>query len=147
MTVPATISQNFDSLISLTLRNTRDTIADNLSTHSVTLSSIKRAGGLEEKEGGYEIAEPLMYAANDTVKAYSGAEPFDMTPQDPVTTATYSWKQVGGTTQINGLEAFQNSGRAQLKSLLKARMKQLQISFYENIDAQLVSDGTGTNGS
>ena len=133
-------------VVNLTLRNTRKVLADNLSTHSVVLSSIKSAGGYETKEGGHEIQEPLMYGSNTTVKSYSGYEPFDLEPQVGTDSATYSWKQVGGSVSISGIEAFQNSGKAQLLSLLKARMEQLKITFYENIDDQLVSDGTGNGG-
>lgn len=144
MAVPNSSFAN--AVVNTTLRNTRKLLADNLSTHSVVLDSIKKAGFLEEKSGGYEIQEPLMYDGNTTVKSYSGYEPFDLTPQEGITSATYSWKQVGGSVSISGIEAFQNSSKERLVDLLAGKMEQLKISFYERIDEQLLSDGTGNSG-
>ena len=144
MAVPNSSFAN--SLINLTLRNTRKVLADNFTSHSVVLDSIKKAGGYETKSGGYEIQEPLRYGGNTTIKSYSGYEPFDLAPQEGITSATYSWKQIGGSVSISGIEAFKNSGKEQLLSLLTAKMDQLQDSFYEEVDDQLVADGTGNGG-
>lgn len=144
MTTPNSSFAN--DVINLSLRNTRKVLADNFTSHSVVLDSIEKAGGVERKSGGYEIQEPLRYAGNTTIKSYTGYEPFDLLPEEHTTSATYSWKQIGGTVSISGIEAFKNSGREQLLSLVKGRMDSLTDSFYEEVDDQLVGDGTGNGG-
>lgn len=134
-------------LVNSTLRYTRGVVADNFTEHSVVLSSIKSAGGYETLPGGREIQEPVRYQGNGTIKSYSKYEPFDLQPTEHTTSANYSWKQIGGTVSISGIEAFQNgSSKHQLFSLLDQKMQALSDDFYETVDDQLVADGTGNGG-
>lgn len=134
------------SLVATTIKNYRPTLADNLSRHSVILALLKRHGFIREDEGGTSIMEPLLYGSNTTVKSYYKYEPFDLTPQDGMDAAEFPWKQIGGTVSIAGLEEFMNQGKQRMINLLEGRLTQLDISFREEVNRQLVSDGTGNGG-
>lgn len=137
---------NFGTLVATTIKNYRPTLADNLSTTSVVLASLKQHGFIREDEGGTTIVEPLMYGSNTTVKSYYKYEPFDLTPQEGLDAAEYPWKQIGGTVSISGLEEFQNQGKSRMINLLEAKLTQLDISFRERVNEQILSDGTGNSG-
>ncbi len=137
---------NLGTLVATTIKNYRPTLADNLSTHSVILALLRRHGFIREDSGGTSIVEPLLYGSNSTVKSYNKYEAFDLTPQEGIDAAEFSWKQIGGTVSISGLEEFQNQGKARMINLLEAKLTQLDISFRETINAQILGDGTANSG-
>ena len=137
---------NLDQLFTTTFRRVRGPMTDNLSTQNVVLASIREAGGLRVEDGGVEIQENLLYGSNSTVRAYSGYEPFDLTPQEGIDAAIFQWKQLVGTVSISGIQEFKNSGKSRIKSLLETKIKQLDVSFREAVGDQLLDDGTGNGG-
>lgn len=137
---------NFGTLVATTIKNYRKTLADNLSTHSVILALLRKHGFIREDSGGTSIVEPLLYGSNSTVSSYHKYETFDLTPQEGIDAAEYSWKQLGGTVSISGWEEFVNSGKSRMINLLESKLTQLDISFREEVNSQLLSDGTGNNG-
>ena len=135
---------SFGVLATTTLRNARQTLFDNLSNHTPLLAKLRAMGGVRKDRGGTTITEPLLYGGNSTVKPYAGYEPLDLTPQEGLTSAEFEWKQLAGSVVISGMEKFKNSqGKTQVVNLLKAKLKQLDISFKEEVNRQLLSDGTG----
>jgi hypothetical protein len=137
-------NSSFGVLATTTLRNARQTLFDNLSNHSPLLAKLRAHGGVRKDRGGTTITEPLLYGGNSTVKPYAGYEPLDLTPQEGLTSAEFEWKQLAGSVVISGMEKFKNSqGKTQIVNLLKAKLKQLDISFKEEVNRQILSDGTG----
>lgn len=137
-------NSSFGVLATTTLRNARQTLFDNLSNHSPLLAKLRMHGGVRKDRGGTTITEPLLYGGNSTVKPYAGYEPLDLTPQEGLTSAEFEWKQLAGSVVISGMEKFKNSqGKTQIVNLLKAKLKQLDISFKEEVNRQILSDGTG----
>lgn len=137
---------NLGTIAATTIRNYRPTLADNLSTHSVVLAVLRKHGFVREDAGGTAIQEPLLYGSNTTVKSYYKYEPFDLTPQEGIDAADYTWKQIGGTVSISGREEFENQGKARIVNLLEAKLTQLDISFREAVNAMIIGDGTGNGG-
>jgi hypothetical protein len=142
----AVANTNFDHILTTTFERVRAVLADNLTTHSVVLAAIRMAGGVRIEPGGAFIRENLLYGSNPTVKSYQGLEVFDTAEAEGISAARFDWKQLGGTVVIPNIELFQNSGKAQIKSILQSRLEQLDITFRETVDDQLLADGTGNGG-
>lgn len=138
---------NFDALVSTTLKNYRSNLADNITGHNVLWYELKERGFIREEEGGTSIVEPLLVGRNTTVKSYKGYDIIDNTPQEGITAAEYSWKQIAGTLTISGEEEFKNSGnKTKVLSLLESKVQQLELSMMLEINRQLQLDGSGNGG-
>lgn len=138
---------NFSTLTSMTLKNYRNTLADNLTGHEALLWELKNKGFIRDEDGGTSIVEPLMYGRNNTVRSYSGYDPLDNTPQEGFTAAEYEWKQIAGSVTISGKEEFQNQGsKTRVVGLLKSKTMQLQTSMELEVSRMLHGDGTGNAG-
>lgn len=137
---------SFDTLATTTLRKARTVLADNLSVHTPLLAKLKEHGGYRKERGGTTITEPLLYEDNSTVSSYAGYETIDVTPQEGLTSAEFEWKQLAGSVTISGIEEFKNSGQKEkIIGLLSAKMKQLDISFREEVARQVLGDGSGNS--
>lgn len=138
---------NFDSLVTTTFQNYRSQLTDNVTGHNALWWMLKKMpGGIEERDGGRSIVEPLMIARNSTVKSYKGYDILDMTPQSGFSAAEYDWKQIAGTISISGEEEFKNSGKSQIINLLKSKAMQLEMSLELELNRMIQGDGTGTGG-
>lgn len=138
---------NFDTLVSTTLKNYRTTLTDNITGHNALWYQLKERGFIREEDGGTTIVEPLLIARNSTVKSYAGYDVLDTTPQQGISAAEFSWKQVAGAVTISGDEEFKNGGsKAQIINLLKAKVTQLEKSMMLELNRQSHADGTGNGG-
>lgn len=80
---------------------------------------------------------------NSTVKAQGKYELLDTLPQEGITAAFFDWKIVNGTLVISRYERRQNSGKSAMFNLIEAKRQQLEMSFREEVNNQLVlGDGT-----
>ena len=143
----------WDSLLTTTLANYRNTLIDNifdtyplLSWLNGKLGQTMRGSSLKRiLDGGDSIVEQLMYGTNSTVKSYSGAETLDTTLQEGLTIARYAWKQYSATVGITGLERRSNNGEASMLNLIKAKTKQAEMSLRDRMNQDAFSDGTGNS--
>lgn len=138
---------NFDALITSTLRRHRSELSDNITNNQALFAQLKAFGFVNEEDGSRNIVENLLYGQNSTVMSYHGYDILDVTPQEGITAAEYEWKQLAGVVSISGREEFQNSGsKTMIFNLLRAKVKQLEISMNLTLNKQLFSDGTGNAG-
>jgi hypothetical protein len=133
---------NFDTILATTLNKHRSKLTDNIFKRNVLSDRLLRKGRIEE-DGGVKIIEPLLYAENDTVMAYSGWDRLDLTPQEGITAAEYEWKSFAGSVAIHGEDEDKNSGSAGLIKLVKAKVMQLEKSLAASLNRQLHGDYTG----
>ena len=137
---------NFDSVLSQTLHNYRDNLADAIFAELTLLKWLRDKKRQKELDGGVKIIVGLKYAKNSTVKSYSGYEPLDVTPQEGVTSAEYEWKQVAGSISISRLEERQNSTSRRIMNMLTSKIEILQMSLTEALGEMIFGDGTGNDG-
>jgi hypothetical protein len=138
---------NFDSLITSTLARHRSELSDVITNNQALFAQLKAFGFIAEEDGSRNIVENLLYGQNSTVASFDGYDILDVTPQEGITAAEYEWKQLAGTVSISGREQFQNSGsKQQIFNLLRAKIRQLEISMQLTLNTQLFSDGTGNGG-
>lgn len=134
------VTDTYDSLLSTTLRNYSRKLRDNIFNSMPLLKWFTSKGRIQTEDGGYQIVEHLMYGKNSTVKAYSGYETLDTTPQEGITIALFDWKEYGGTIAISRKERRQNSGKHQLLNLLKAKIQQAEMSIKDKVSTDLCAN-------
>jgi hypothetical protein len=71
----------------------------------------------------------------------------DVTPQDNITSAFYTWAQFSTSITISRLEERQNSGRSQALDLLKAKTTQSMASMKELVNNCMVAGRITTGAS
>lgn len=135
---PSTNTTYYDALLSTTLMAYRKTMVDNIFKDSAFLSYLRMAGAVDKQNGGERIAIPLMYGDNDTVKTHGGYSVIDTTPQEGMTTAFYPWAEIAGSISISRKEERQNAGEGKLIDLLKAKIRQAEMSMTEKLNGDLV---------
>jgi len=102
------------------------------------LSYLRMSNAIERQNGGERIAIPLMYGQNDTIATHSGYGIIDTTPQEGLTTAFYEWAEIAGTISISRKEQRQNSGEGKLLDLLKAKIRQAEMTMREKLNCDLL---------
>lgn len=133
-------------LVSTTLRYRSGKLKDNVSKNNALLAKLDEVGSIEEVDGGRTLVEELDYAENGSFKWYSGYEQLNIAPSTVITAAEFSWKQAAIAVSISGLEEAQNSGKNQVISLLKGRIKNAERTFENYLSNACYSDGTGDGG-
>ncbi len=138
-------NNDFDTLLSTTLGNYKDSLEDNIFNSMPLLYWLKNKKRKVSLNGGDKIIVPLLYGKNETVKSYSGYEVLDTTPQEGITAAEFSWKQLAGSVTISREEERKNSGEQRVVNLLTSKTMQCQMSIQDALSAMLYGDGTGNN--
>lgn len=136
------MNPNFQQILSTTLANYRSTLVDNIFNERPLLDWLKRKDNIRMIDGGESIVEQLMYGRNTTAKSYNGFDTLDIAPQDGITAAVFPWRQFGVSVAINGLQEAQNSGKAAMISLIKAKIMQAEESAAEVMNTMFFSNGT-----
>ncbi|MHC1625552.1 MAG: phage major capsid protein [Methermicoccaceae archaeon] len=146
MAVPSSRTINYDALLSLSLEYVRDTLIDNIFTSAPFLGALYGAFGKKKKakkgirlvNGGERIRVPLLYGKNTTVGSYSGYDQLDVTPQDGITTAFFTWRQLSGSIAISRREERQNAGEGKIKDLLQAKIMQTEMTLRDELNNQII---------
>jgi len=147
MASPSSLTLNYDSILSTTLFAVRKQLYDNIFKDNVVWNVLHAKGRKRLQNGGERIQIPLQYATNSTVNTYSGYDVLDTTPQDNVTSAFYTWKQLSGSVSINRLEERQNSGESQILNLLKQKTTELSMSMQDHASRMLLVPNGSATGS
>lgn len=143
----ASANPSFDALVSTTLKNYRPKLVENLMSHEALFWLIKSKGMVREEGGSRGIVQPILYGENDTVRSYSGWDLLDISPQEGISAAEFDWKFLATAITISGEEEFRNSGsKTRIINLLKAKIKQAELSLQLKLNEMLFGDGSG-NGS
>ena len=143
MTAPMSISSlSFGSLVSTTLMNYRNTFYDNV--HNAIPIFYMLRNRKRTEEGGERIVAPLAYAKNSTFKSIAGYEAVDTTPQDPLTSAYFNWKEMAGSMSISREEENKNRGKYQVINLLQAKVKIAEMSAAEELEEQAMAIATAS---
>lgn len=136
---------NLTELVTVTLRNRRGALADNVTNHNALLRMLNKRGNISKEGGGRTLVEELEYAENSTFKYYDGYETLDLTPQTVFDAAEFNWKQAATVVSISGKEKRMNAGKEQSIRLLNRRMSNAEKTMMNNLSTGIYSDGTGTS--
>lgn len=136
----------FTQMVTSTLRSHPKDLADNVSKHNALYAKLRARGRIKVLDGGYEIVRPLDYAENATFQRYSGYEALAVGASDVITGAKYDWKQAAVHVSASGLELRNNSGRARLIDLAKAKLTNAMRTMANNLSVDIYSLGTADGG-
>ena len=131
MPVPSSLTDDFDALLSTTLRAYQPRMRDNITRSNKFTAYMEEYGKFRKQDGGERIQIPLMYAQSSTADIYSGYGTLDTTPQDGITSAFFDWAQLAVSISIARKEERQNSGRSRILSLLEAKTEQAEATAKE----------------
>lgn len=137
---------NIGELATMTLRNRRKKITDNMTNHNAALRVMNKKGKIKEVTGGRTIIEELEYGENGTVMWFSGYEKFDISPQETFDAAEYDWKQMIGAVTMSGLEKIKNRGEAAIFNWLEKKISNLEKSMQNQMATAIYGDGTASGG-
>jgi len=96
------------------------------------------------KAGGASLLVRLAYEKNSTAQFYSGYDILDTTPQEGQTVAQFKWGRAAASISINGQEQDQNSGEAQVASLMQDKVNQAMMSLSDKLAVQLFAASTNS---
>jgi len=71
--IPSTLTDDFDAVLTTSLRNVQPRLHDNITRGNKVLSWLKSKGRMRKVNGGERIMIPLMHAQNSTADIYSGS--------------------------------------------------------------------------
>lgn len=137
---------NYDTLAATTLKHYIKKLEEQIFTSKPLLWVMKAAGVFESQDGGTAIVQPLLYEDAPNRGSYSGTEVFDTSANRGITAAEFPWKQYYGLIHWSGIEVAQNSGKSAVIKLLDARVKQLEMTMSEDLEAMFFADGSGNAG-
>lgn len=137
--IPSSVTDNYDALLSSTLRAYSPKLRDNVSRGNKFLAYLDSKGRFRKQDGGFQVTVPLMHQQNGTADIYSGYGLLDTTPQDGITTALYDWSQLSVSIAISRKEERQNSGKHKILDLLKAKTMQAEVSLKQLLNDCLIT--------
>lgn len=139
-------SPGFSEIVTTTLKNRKGEITDQTLKGNALLLRLMKKGKVKPKDGGESIVKEIAYQENSTFKRYSGYETLNIAPSDVLSAAEYAWKQAAVAISMSGLEQLQNSGKNKLLDLIEERISNAEITFKNNIAADVYSNGTADGG-
>ena len=129
--VPSSLTDDYDAVLTTTLRAMQPRLRDNISRSSKLLAWLDSRGQFRMQDGGERVQIPLMYAQNNTADIYSAYGVLNTTPQDGITSAFFPWSQLSVSIAISRKEERQNSGKSKLLDLLQSKTMQAEVSLKE----------------
>jgi hypothetical protein len=133
-------------LIASTIEKWIPSLVEQIFSSKPFLWALENAGAIEDADGGLSIVQPLIYAESANVGSYADYDVFATDPNTGISAAEFPWRQFYGLLHISGIEAAMNGGKQAVLNLLESRGKQLKMSMSEEIERQLLDDGSGNNG-
>lgn len=139
----ATPNSVFTELVSTTLRDHARDVVDNVITHVPVLKLMKARGNI--KDGGTEIALPIVHSENSNYQRYSGYDALSQNATESISSAKFDWMQAAINVTASGREIRINSGKNQMIDLVRARKKVAVTTATNKFAIDLYSDGALTN--
>lgn len=136
---------NIGELAASTMEFYHKTMVDNIFKKHALLSHLKENGGVKQYPGGRLIRVPLMYRTSTTTQRFGGADTLDLTYQDTLDAAEYSYEMYNQSITFTLEDELKNSGESAVMSLLEAKIRQAELSLAEALNTDLYS-GTAADG-
>lgn len=145
--IPSSVTDNYDALLTTTLRKVQPRIRDNITRGNRILAWLDSKGRFKKQTGGFNVRVPLMHGLNSTADIMSNYGMVDTTPQDGITSAFYDWAELAVSITISDKEKNQNMGESKAEDLLEAKTTQSMNSLRELLNNCIVSGKITTGAS
>lgn len=133
---------DFSSLVATTIDNYLSGIGDSYTAHSRALVEFKKAGRIQEADGGLALTEGVEYDGNGSAGWVVGTERIDLKNKAFLTRASYPWKKAYSSIVIIGDEEAENAGSSRMADLLFEKMESATRALGNLLGAAFYSDGT-----
>lgn len=120
-------------------------IADNIINGLVLLWYMSGANAIRRIPGGSSIIQQVFYGKSTATGSYRGRDVLNTDAQDGYTTVEYNWKQHYATVNLSGIELATADGPEAIMNLADARFEQCLASAKDDLNSQLMGDGSGNN--
>ena len=137
MTTP---NSAYNELTAITFRGLRATMTDEVSNRNAMYGIIAKKGNVKTQTG-HEIAIPIDYPGTTTTSRVSGMEPFSIAETDDFTNAELPWRKIITAIALSGSKIRQNSGKAQVLSYVKSKVKHAIREHTNTLSQDFYSDG------
>ncbi len=140
-------NSSITDIIATTIQNRSGVLADNVTNNNALLRRLKSKGNVKPFGGGNVIVQEIMYVDSSTINAnsYSGYEVLNITPNSPISAASFDIKQYAGAVTMSGLEMLQNSSKEQIIDLMEGRQSVAEAELQNRMDYDIYQDGTGNS--
>ncbi len=141
-------NSSITDIIATTIQQRSGVLADNVTNNNALLRRLKAKGNVRPFGGGNVILEEIMYADSTMINAnsYSGYEIINISPNSPISAASFNIVQYAGAITMSGLEMLQNSGKEAIIDLMEGRVKVAEAELQNRMDYDIYQDGTGNGG-
>ena len=125
-------------------RRLKDAVRDN---HPVYMA-MSENGGIQRKDGGYEIVEEAKSAQNETVSWIGEAGAAPLVDYRVLDAASFGWKYMLASVVYTLAERYKNSGGSDTKliDLVAGKFEVAEDSMMNVFHAGMLSNGTGSGG-
>jgi hypothetical protein len=138
MPIPSSLTDNYDALLSLTMRNYKKQLEDDITTANKVFYMLKQSGNFVSVASPGERAKIQLRYANGKADTYDGYDILDTTPMDGITSSFYQWRQMSVPVTISGREEILNQGENQIMDLLEAKIEQAKDGIIEFFNKSLL---------
>lgn len=141
-------NSDITDIIATTIQNRSGKLADNTTNNNACLKRLKAKGNVRTFSGGNVILEEIMYTDSTTnnTNSYSGYEVLNISPNSPISAASFNIKQYAAAVSMSGLEMLQNAGKEKMIDLIEGRIKIAEAQLQNRIGGDIYLDGTGNGG-
>lgn len=135
----------YDQVTAITQKKFIPKMRDNIFDSNPLLQRAKSKGWLEKLDGGERIVVPLIYASTSASGWFQGAQTLDVSDNQNISAAEYTWKQLYANITIRRDEELKNSGDSQILSLVKNKVKIAEKTMADTLGTGLYSDGSDSS--
>lgn len=136
-----TPSALFTELTAVSLPLRRRTITDNVSEHNALYREMKKAGNIRTDNGGTQIEEPIYFDTLN-VQNYTGFQRNDVGHKQVITNVKFDWAQKWLSVAASGRELRINMGETAMVKLVRAKIKNAEISAANHMAVEAYGDGS-----
>lgn len=141
-------NSDITDIIATTIQNRSGKLADNVTNNNAALKRLKAKGNVKPFSGGNVILQEIMYSDSTTnnTNSYSGYELLNISPNSPISAASFNIKQYAAAVSMSGLEMLQNAGKEKMIDLMEGRINIAEAQLQNRIGGDIYLDGTGNGG-
>jgi len=132
----------YDQLSAVTHNKFIPKLVDNIFDSDPLMKRAKDRGWYTSCDGGLDINQPLLYAANTAGGSYNPTDTLDTSDNDQMTAATYPWKFYYANITITRADELKNSGDSQILNFVKQKTMAAEMTMKDNLQNGLYSDGS-----